>query len=159
MVPSGYDPVSAAMVADFRTTLPEGYLTKVDRGSMLASLEVRAPLLDDRLVEYAYRDLPVTAKFSDGRGKAPLRALAKQLLPSELELNRKQGLTMPLSQWSEGCWGRFIKDILTDPGQTTFSHKIVNNLLHLQSKGYQNGNRLYALAMFELWRQQHGVSV
>lgn len=159
MVPEGDDAISAAMVADFRTTLPEGYLAKIDRASMLASLEVRAPFLDDPLVDYAWRHLSVREKFADGQGKAPLRALAKQVLPSSLDLNRKQGLTMPLEQWSEGTWGNFIKDILTDPQQTTFSHKQINRMISLQSKGYRNGNRLHALAMFELWRQQHGVSV
>ena len=83
---------------DFRFYLGDCVLQKVDRASMAHSLEVRAPLLDRRLVDYAL-GLPVSRKFDLHRGKAPLRRLLAGLVPPSLWNQRKQGFSVPLDRW------------------------------------------------------------
>jgi asparagine synthase (glutamine-hydrolysing) len=153
------DALRAAMVADFRTTLPEGYLAKLDRASMLASLEVRAPFLDDQLVQFAWRELPPSCKRTEFVSKAPLRRIARKLLPDSLDLNRKQGLTMPLADWFSGPWGTYLKEVIMDSEQDMFSRTFVEKLVRLQERGYANQNRIFSLAMFLLWRRTYGMSL
>jgi asparagine synthase (glutamine-hydrolysing) len=102
----------AAMAADFRSYLPEDILVKVDRAAMLCSLEVRAPFLDQRIIEFAYQRVPNRLRANASERKILLKNLARQLLPPELDIERKQGFTIPISkwltpnvvtQWSEEC--------------------------------------------------------
>ena len=102
----------AAMAADFRSYLPEDILVKVDRAAMLCSLEVRAPFLDQRIIEFAYQRVPNRLRVNASERKILLKNLARQLLPPELDIDRKQGFTIPISkwltpnvvtQWSEEC--------------------------------------------------------
>ncbi|MEJ2455327.1 MAG: asparagine synthase (glutamine-hydrolyzing) [Candidatus Thiodiazotropha sp.] len=152
------DSLQRAMLVDYYTTLPEGYLAKTDRASMLTSLEMRAPFLDDQLVDFAWRRIPITHKASATTGKLPLRRLAKTLLPSSLDINRKRGMTMPLASWFSGAWGEYIKDILLSSKQNFISHAEIARLIKLQQRGYANQNRLFALTMLTLWQQEHKVS-
>jgi asparagine synthase (glutamine-hydrolysing) len=89
----------AVMATDFRSYLPDDILVKVDRASMLCSLEVRAPFLDRRVVEFAYERVPNALRVSTQERKILLKTLAKRLLPAELDFNRKQGFTIPISTW------------------------------------------------------------
>ncbi len=94
----GRSPLADILKLDFRYYLGDAVLQKVDRASMAHSLEVRAPLLDRRLVDYAL-GLPVSDKFSLHQGKQPLRRLLAQLVPTRLWNQRKQGFAVPLGRW------------------------------------------------------------
>lgn len=94
----GGDALADVLRFDFRYYLGDAVLQKVDRASMAHSLEVRAPLLDRRLVDYAL-GLPSATKFSGRRGKAPLRRLLAGLVPPALWNQRKQGFSVPLARW------------------------------------------------------------
>ena len=142
---------------DFLTTLPDDYLVKVDRASMLSSLEIRAPFLDHRLVEYAFSELPDELRVNRTERKILLRRLAARLLPPALDLRRKQGFTVPLAAWFRGPWGSFVRDVLLDDGSQLFAHGAVMEILRLQARGYANSNRIFALLMFELWRREYGA--
>src|SRR3546814_12259630 len=89
------------MYRDAVTYLPDDILVKVDRASMAASLEVRSPLLDQRVIELAWR-LPVEMLRRDGAGKWPLRQLFDRYLPSELRDRPKQGFAIPVPEWTPG---------------------------------------------------------
>jgi asparagine synthase (glutamine-hydrolysing) len=78
--------------------LSEGVLTKTDRASMQASLEVRAPFLDRNLAEFSCR-LPSTVKFREGKGKWILRKALSTSLPDEIIKRPKKGFGVPLSNW------------------------------------------------------------
>lgn len=153
-----HSPLRQAMQTDFMTTLADGYLVKVDRASMLASLEVRAPFLDYRMIEFAFRSIPDRYKV-DGRLKILPRYAAKRLLPAGLDLDRKQGFTMPISVWSKGNWGQFIQSVLSDPWPSLYNKKFISKLLGSQEGVRSNANRLFILTIFEIWRRIYGIKI
>ena len=92
---SGLDAIASAQRFSCRYFMPDAYLPKVDRMSMAASLEVRVPFLDHRLVEYAL-SLPGDLHWQGGIGKRVLRAAVADLLPEDIFTHRKQGFSIPL---------------------------------------------------------------
>ena len=95
------DPLAQAQYTDFKTWLPGDILTKVDRASMANSLEVRAPFLDHRFVEWA-ATLPAGLKLHRGTSKYILKRTLNPLLPREILYRPKQGFSMPISHWFRG---------------------------------------------------------
>lgn len=142
---------------DFRTYLPDDILVKVDRASMLCSLEVRAPFLDPRVVELAFREVPDRLRATRHERKILLKRLAAKLLPPQLDLNRKQGFSLPLHDWFKGDWGRFMESVLLDR-DSLFDRDVVQQLLRGQQAGFNNMHRLFALTALELWRREYGVA-
>jgi asparagine synthase (glutamine-hydrolysing) len=159
-LPRGGDLLQRATRADFENYLAEDILVKVDRASMLSSLEVRAPFLDHRIVEFAFGKVPSQLRATSAGRKLLLRRLTERLLPAEFDRVRKQGFAIPLASWlREERWNRFFRDVLLDPLQTTFDHSAIADLFRGQARGRANGERLFALVMFELWRREYGVEV
>jgi asparagine synthase (glutamine-hydrolysing) len=108
---------------DLVSYLPEDILTKVDRASMAVSLEVRAPLLDHRVVEFALR-LPTNLKFRGGSMKWILRRLLYKRVPKQLIERPKMGFGVPLGDWLRGplrermdsyCAGHDLEDLGLNP--------------------------------------------
>jgi asparagine synthase (glutamine-hydrolysing) len=91
-------PLLAAQRADFATWLPGRMLTKVDRAAMAHGLEVRPPLLDHKLVEWAGR-LDPQFKLGGGEGKRILKKALEARLPQRILYRKKQGFGLPLSDW------------------------------------------------------------
>lgn len=142
---------------DFTNYLAEDILVKVDRASMANSLEVRAPFLDHRLIEFAFREVPSYLKATGQNRKILLKRLAKNLLPPEFDLKRKQGFSIPLADWlNKGSYREMFYDVLLD-SQCVFDSGTIENLFRGQSKGRNNSERLFSLVMFELWRRRYGV--
>lgn len=95
------DPLSQIQYADMRTYLPGDILTKVDRASMARSLEVRVPLLDHDLVQWA-AGLPAACKLNHGEGKVLLKKAMEPYLPHDILYRPKMGFAVPLAAWFRG---------------------------------------------------------
>lgn len=145
--------------ADFATYLPEDILVKVDRASMLTSLEVRAPFLDHRVIEFAFGQVPDRLRATATERKVVLKMLAKRLLPAELDLRRKQGFSLPLDAWFRGDWGKYIADVLLSAPAELFDPQEIRALLAGQRRGLANAQRLFNLAILELWRREYDVTI
>jgi asparagine synthase (glutamine-hydrolysing) len=158
-VPNAGDLLQRTTRMDFENYMAEDILVKVDRASMLNSLEVRAPFLDHRLIEFSFSKVPSFLKATASHRKVLLKRLAVRLLPSEFDQQRKQGFGIPLASWIQsGPWRKCFHDILLSES-AFFNRKVVNNLLSWQEKGMANSERLFALVLFELWRKEYRVSL
>ena len=158
-VPADTDVVQRATRMDFLDYLPEDILVKVDRASMLSSVEVRAPLLDRRIIEFAFGRVPSVLKATATDKKILLKRLTERLLPPDFDRHRKQGFSVPMSQWlSGGPFRALFHDVLLARNQI-FDRRTVEGLLRGQDRGRANGERLFGLVMFELWRRDYRVTL
>jgi len=148
-----------AMSLDFQTYLPDDILVKVDRASMLNSLEIRAPFLDYRIIEFAFSRVSNALRANHSQRKILLRHLGSRLLPARLDLRRKKGFMLPLHDWLKGNWGQYMRDVLYATNDSMFDNKMVDRLWKGQSRGLRNTQRLFALVMLELWRRNYNVSL
>ena len=146
-----------AMIGDFNTYLCDDILVKVDRASMLSSLEVRAPWLSRDIIEFAYQSVPNHLRVDHGSSKIIVKTLAKRLLPAQLNMERKQGFAIPIDAWIAGSWGEYMEDVLRSAPAWLLSPKAVTELFAGQRRGRNNGQRLFALTMLELWRRAYGM--
>lgn len=156
---AGLSPLSAALRSDFSIYLPGDLLTKVDRMSMLNSLEVRCPLLDYRLAELATR-IPDRMKIQRGVSKYILRKAVGSMLPSEV-LNRrtKRGFSVPVSKWFRGDAAAYVRSVLLDSyvvDPTIFNRAGIETLLSRhESREYDYGPQIWYLLVFALWSKHH----
>jgi asparagine synthase (glutamine-hydrolysing) len=153
------EPVDQMTRLDFASYLPDNILAKVDRASMALSLEVRAPWLDRHIVEFAFGRVHGALKAVPRERKLLPRRLAQRLLPSGLDLNRKQGFSLPLASWLKGEWGYFMTHVLSEADSNLFARDALHRLVQGQRYGFSNTSRLFALTMFELWRREYRVDL
>ena len=154
-----YDILQRVTRMDFNNYLPEDILVKVDRSSMVNSLEVRAPWLDYRIIEFAFGKVPSSMKASEKERKILPKKLAKKLMPGNFDMERKQGFSIPLKSWLQTKdWGDFFRDVLLGSSNTIFNRTFVKALLEGQDRGRSNSERLFGLVMFCLWQKEYKVS-
>src|ERR1041385_98923 len=153
-----HSPLQAMQRIDFRSYMADDILVKVDRASMLASLETRAPFLDPSVIEFAFGKVPDHLKVTLKERKVLLRRLAERLLPPQLDLRRKQGFSIPLDTWFEGEWGTFMRDVLSQADPSIFVPAGLDDLLQRQERFRNQIHRIYAVVMFELWRREYRIS-
>ncbi|MBI5450730.1 MAG: asparagine synthase (glutamine-hydrolyzing) [Gammaproteobacteria bacterium] len=144
---------------EFENYMAEDILVKVDRASMLNSLELRAPMLDYRIIEFAFGQVPSSLKTTVSNRKILLKRLAARLLPPEFDQQRKQGFSIPLAEWLKiSPWRDYFHEILLDE-RCLFDKKAIYGLIRGQDKGRNNQERLFGLVLFELWRREYQVSL
>ena len=143
---------------DAQTYLPDDVLAKVDRMSMLNSLEVRSPFLDRRIVEFAGR-LPFSLKVRSGVTKWVLRESARRLLPEAILSRRKRGFGLPLQRWLDRGLRTLARETLLDGRATRrgwLSPKGLAELLRAeQPHPGRSAHQLFAVLCLELWARTY----
>src|SRR2546425_711206 len=148
------DYLTTLQYIDMRTYLPEDILTKVDRTSMLVSLETRVPLLDHVLVEFV-ANLPARLKLHQGETKYALKRAVADVLPERILHRRKMGFGVPLHRWFRGAGEDYIREVLLD--DLTRRHGILDNQSVARILGeHRSGRRdlsvqIWSLVCLELW--------
>ena len=141
------DPLNLVMWLDYLTYLPDDLLVKVDRATMLASVEARAPFLDREVMELV---LPVPSRFKV-RGlttKAILKEAARGLVPDRVIDRRKRGLSVPVARWLNTGLAPLADRVLDTP------------LLAEHRSGRRNhARRLWPQLMLALWSERWGVEI
>jgi asparagine synthase (glutamine-hydrolysing) len=153
----GWPVIHRLMRIDQRTYLPDAMMTKADRASMAAGLEVRVPLLDTRIVAYT-SSLPEELKYRGGAGKYLLKRLLSRYVPPELFERPKMGFGVPLERWFRGELKGLLQDYLSPEHlkkEGLFDHGLVKEKMkeHL-SRRVNHHYRLWALLMWEMWRER-----
>lgn len=142
---------------DFLNYLPEDILVKVDRASMMNSLELRAPFLDSRIIEFAFRRVPDQLKANKSQSKILLKMFANKLFPETFDIKRKQGFSLPLPIWfKKGIWREYAYTTLLEEG-CIFNKNVVKSLFDGLDAGRVNSERIYGLLIFELWRREYDM--
>ncbi len=159
---SGLSPVEHMCLLDQMSYLPDDILVKVDRAAMSASLETRVPLLDHRLVEFAWR-LPMNQKIRDGSTKWLLRQVLYQYVPRQLIERPKQGFAIPLDQWLRGPLREWAEDLL-GPARLNregwFDVKAVRAKWEQHLRGERNWQfHLWDVLMFQAWHAAETTTV
>jgi len=148
------DYLTKIQYVDTKTYLAEDILTKVDRASMLCSLETRAPLLDHEVIEFAAR-IPSSFKIDNSETKHILKRAMKGILPEEILFRKKMGFGVPLVYWFKKDLSEYARDILLSQNATQrniFNVNYIQTLLeNHQKKGRDLSARIWALLFFEHW--------
>lgn len=151
------DPLSRMQYVDTKSYLNGDILVKVDRMSMATSLEMRSPLLDHKLVEWAAALSPEW-KLRDGSRKYILKKLAERVgVPPQVIYRKKQGFALPLEDWLRQGMKNGLLQILMEPRTTQrgyFQPAAVRRLVEEHTSGRRaHTGAVWCLLMFELWHR------
>jgi asparagine synthase (glutamine-hydrolysing) len=147
-------PAERMMLFDLVSYLPDDILVKVDRASMAASLEARAPLLDHRVIEFASR-LPLGQRIRGAEGKWILRRVLDRYVPGALVERPKRGFGVPIDAWLRGPLRAWATDLLS-PARLDREGFLVSAPIAAALREHLAGRRnlqyqLWAVLMFEAW--------
>ncbi len=150
------DHLSRIQYLDIKTYLCDDILTKVDRASMAASLEVRCPLLDHVFMEYAAR-MPSSMKLKGTQGKYILKKAMETHLPEDILYRKKMGFSMPVPEWMRTDLKDYARCLVME-GEASKTY-LDSGFLKKMWKEHQQGLRnwatpLWSVMIFNLWYQQ-----
>lgn len=150
--------LSRLLLDDMTGYLPGDILVKLDRATMAVSLEGRCPLLDRRVVEFAWR-LPAHAKVRNGKGKWILRNLLGRYLPDRLINRPKQGFDVPVGAWLRGPLRDWADDLIAGmqrDADGAIDGERARTIWNAHLQGQDRGRELWTALMFQAWRNEAG---
>jgi asparagine synthase (glutamine-hydrolysing) len=151
------------MYWDLLSYLPGDILVKLDRAARHTGLQLRLPLLDQQLVEFAWR-IPIDLKLRDGQGKWLLRQVACRYLPRELLERPKMGFSPPIASWLRGPLREWAEELL-QPDRLAQQGLLEPQLVRRTWEAHQVGRQdaalpMWSVLMFQAWydEQQQRLS-
>jgi asparagine synthase (glutamine-hydrolysing) len=140
---------------DLTVYLPGQLLVKADRAGMMNSLEVRSPLLDHRLAEFAF-NLPLAYKTDRANGKLLLKDLLAEIMPAEFVKRKKQGFGAPVRDWLKTICRPLVRDLFGSPGAGVYAFLDRTHVSRMIERFYTTENssdyyRIWVLLCLELW--------
>ena len=150
----GHDVVTRRQYADVKRYLVGDILTKVDRTSMLVSLEARAPLLDHHVAEFA-ATIPLALKVKGRTLKNVLKTIAYKYLPKELIERPKMGFAVPVAKWINQEWRDMSQELVLGDraiNRGNFNPVYLNRIMDEHRRGRREHSRvIWALMVLEMW--------
>jgi asparagine synthase (glutamine-hydrolysing) len=151
------DLLSRIQYVDIKTYLPDDILAKVDRASMAVSLEVRAPLLDHRLLELAAR-MPSSLKLRGRTGKYIFKKAMSSALPDGILNRKKMGFAIPLGRWFRNELKDVAYSTLFDSADGILDPGFLKKIWNQHQRGhYDRSQHLWAVLMFRKWKASFGA--
>jgi asparagine synthase (glutamine-hydrolysing) len=151
----GHDPLNAMLYIDTKSWLPDDLLIKADKMTMANSVELRVPLLDHRVLEFAAA-LPSRRKLNGHNTKYILKRALSKNIPSEIRNRKKVGFPVPYGSWLRKELRDIISDVLMDSktiGRGYFRRDAVESLLRANSNGTDHSKEIFSLLSLELWQR------
>lgn len=154
----GLDPVQSMLYTDISVILPDIYFEKVDRPSMMNSIEVRVPMMDNDLVSYAL-SLPSVLKLKGGEKKSVLKSALRGIVPDEVLYGKKRGFGVPVSRWLRGPLSAYLRDTLTDDSirqSGLFNEEELGRRINQHLEGSADyGQSLYKMLNLAVWYRRY----
>ncbi len=154
----GFDRTTGELYLDLKTYLVDDIMVKVDRMSMAPSLEAREPLLDHKLVEFAF-SLPGDLKLRGRETKWIFKKTMERLLPRETIYRRKEGFSIPIKHWLKDELKEIVLDRLAERriGEEGFFEPAeVRRMVDAHLAGRANySHQLWALLVFSVWKETY----
>jgi asparagine synthase (glutamine-hydrolysing) len=148
------DYVNMFMAVEFKTTLVDDMLTKVDRATMSYSLEGREPMLDHRLVEFCAQ-LPAEYKIRNGIQKYILKEIVHKYIPKQMMERPKMGFGIPVGEWLTNELKSHIDEHLSETAINKYgvlNYQVVSKMLNNFYKGEdKNPDRIWIILMLQMW--------
>jgi len=152
----GQDVLSQMLYIDTKSWLPDDLLIKADKMTMANSLELRVPLLDHRVLEFAAR-LPSSYKVKRLQTKRVLKRAFEGLVPQEILKRKKSGFPVPYERWLRKDLREFVRDTVCSDraiGRGYFTRAGIENLLERDASQQGNMKKVFCLLVLELWHQR-----
>jgi asparagine synthase (glutamine-hydrolysing) len=151
----GKNTLDAMLYIDTKTWLPDDLLIKADKMTMANSIELRVPLLDHRVLEFA-ASLPPSLKLNGRNTKYILKKALTKNIPSEIRKRKKTGFPVPYESWLRNDLKDLVWDVLMD-GKTInrgyFRKDAIESLLRANSNGTNYSKEIFSLLSLELWQR------
>jgi len=144
------------LYVDTKTWLPDDLLIKADKMTMANSLELRVPLLDHKVLEFA-ASLPPAYKVGAGRTKRILKAVFEKAVPNEILTRKKAGFPVPYNRWMRNGLSEPLKEVLLSSqamGRGYFKRKELEGLLQAHKCKSKRGKEVFSLLVLELWHRR-----
>jgi asparagine synthase (glutamine-hydrolysing) len=151
----GLNTLDAMLYIDTKTWLPDDLLIKADKMTMANSVELRVPLLDHRVLEFA-ASLPPSFKLKGFSLKYILKKVLSRKVPKEIRDRKKTGFPVPYESWLRNDLKDVVWDVLMDRRTIErgyFSREAVERLLQANSNGTNYSKEIFSLLSFELWQR------
>jgi asparagine synthase (glutamine-hydrolysing) len=149
------------LYVDTKAWLPDDLLVKADKMTMAASIELRVPFLDHRMIEFAAK-LPMALKIKNGETKFLLKKVMEPYLPKAIIYRPKKGFPVPIRQWFQQGLAQMAQDLVLDKQSTvsTFINgRVAADMLHAHQNGQMDAaDELWSLVVLEQWCRTFEVS-